>query len=147
MASQRITAKIRKAVSKRAHFCCEYCWSQESFATQSFSIEHILAIYHGGDNDLNNLALACQGCNGHKSIKRQGLDPATGETARLFHPRQDRWQEHFTWNDDFSIMIGLTDIGRATIAEFRINRQGLVNLRQALYFLGNHPPKAMLDRL
>ena len=119
----------------------------ESFVTQSFLIEHVLSKYHGGDSDLNNLALACQGCNGHKHIKRQGLDPATGETARLFHPRQDQWQEHFTWNDDFSVMIGLTDISRATIAEFKINRQGLVNLRQALYLLGNHPPKAMLGRL
>jgi hypothetical protein len=44
-------------------------------------------------------------------------------------------------------MIGLTDIGRATIAELQINRSGLVNLRQAFYLLGKHPPKAMLDDL
>jgi HNH endonuclease len=147
MASIRVSAKVRRAVAERARFCCEYCWSQESYATQSFSVEHILARYHGGKNHLDNLALACQGCNNHKHTKLKGLDPATGQLTRLFHPRHDRWQDHFTWNEDFSIMIGLTDIGRATIAELQINRSGLVNLRQAFYLLGKHPPKAMQDDL
>jgi HNH endonuclease len=104
MASIRVTAQVRRAVAERARFCCEYCWSQESYATQSFSVEHILARYHGGKNHLDNLALACQGCNNHKHkhTKLKGVDPATGQLARLFHPRHDRWQTHFTWNEDFT---------------------------------------------
>jgi hypothetical protein len=44
-----------------------------------------------------------------------------------------------------AMMIGLTDIGRATIAELQINRSGLINLRQAFYILGKHPPKTLLN--
>jgi hypothetical protein len=46
---------------------------------------------------------------------------------------------HFTWNDDFTLMIGLTLTGRATIAALHLNRAELVNLRRALYTLGEHP--------
>ena len=29
------------------------------------------------------------------------VDPASRTEANLFHPRQQRWNEHFTWNEDF----------------------------------------------
>jgi hypothetical protein len=44
----------------------------------------------GGD-DIQNLALACHGCNGAKYNKIEATDPATGATVPLFHPRQQRW--------------------------------------------------------
>jgi hypothetical protein len=59
----------------------------------------------------------------------------------LFHPREQRWDEHFAWNDDFTLMVGLTPMGRATIAALQLNRPGLVNLRRVLYAIGEHPPK------
>jgi hypothetical protein len=36
-------------------------------------------------------------CNTRKGPNLSGLDPQTGELTRLFHPRQDRWQDHFRW--------------------------------------------------
>jgi len=30
-----------------------------------------------------------------KSNKINGVDSSTGQTVRLFHPRQDKWDEHF----------------------------------------------------
>jgi 5-methylcytosine-specific restriction endonuclease McrA len=52
---------------------------------------HIRARQHGGTDDPTNLALACPDCNAHKGPNLVGVDPASGETARLFNPRVDRW--------------------------------------------------------
>ena len=140
MPEKRVTAEQRQAVVERAHGCCEYCKSQARFATQSFSSEHILPRHLGGETTLNNLALACQGCNNHKYTKTEARDPLSGNLAPLYHPRQQRWHDHFAWNDDFSLIIGLTPIGRVTIEALQMNREELVNLRHVLYAMGEHPP-------
>lgn len=84
--------------------------------------------------------MACQGCNNHKYIKIEGCDPITGENKALYHPGKQRWNDHFAWNDNFSLIIGITPTGRATVEELGLNRDGLVNLRRILYELGEHPP-------
>jgi hypothetical protein len=58
----------------------------------------------------------------------------------LFHPREQRWEAHFAWNHDFTLILGVTPTGRATIAALQLNRPGLVNLRRVLYMVGEHPP-------
>jgi hypothetical protein len=60
----------------------------------------------------------------------------------LFHPRNQPWSDHFSWNDDFTIIIGITPTGRATVETLSLNREGLVNLRRILYQAGEHPPVA-----
>ncbi|MEA5620579.1 HNH endonuclease signature motif containing protein [Cronbergia sp. UHCC 0137] len=137
--SEPISTALREAVKLRAKNCCEYCQSQEKFATQSFSIEHIHPISKGGGTCLENLALACQGCNNHKYNKTEGKDPVNGQLVSLYDPRKQKWQEHFAWNEDYTLVIGVTPTGRATVSELRLNRQGLVNLRQVLYAMGEHP--------
>src|SRR5436305_12935555 len=129
-------AERRAEVRARARQTCEYCHSQERFATQSFSVEHILPLQTGGSDDMDNLALGCQGCNNHKYTRTQGLDPATGETVELFHPRRQNWRDHFIWSDDFTRIVGLTPAGRASVEILRLNRPGLVNLRRVLYAAG-----------
>jgi hypothetical protein len=129
----------RKSVRARARGTCEYCRSQERFATQSFSVEHIVPLQGGGGDDLDNLAFACQGCNNHKYTKTEAIDPVSGEIVRLFHPRRDRWPDHFIWNHDFTRIIGLTAEGRATVEALRLNRSSLVKLRRALFGCGEHP--------
>ncbi len=124
--SETITSELRREIAARAYGCCEYCHSQVKYAMQSFSIEHIVPRSKGGDSNVENLALACQGCNNHKYTKVAGYDPITGEMVRLFHPRKHQWREHFSWNDDFTVIIGLTPIGRATVEELELNRDGLV---------------------
>ncbi len=42
MPERRITAQQRRAVVERAQGCCEYCRSQQRFAMQAFSVEHIV---------------------------------------------------------------------------------------------------------
>ncbi len=140
MPDQRITSELRQSVIERARGCCEYCRSQAAYATQSFSVEHILARSKGGATTLDSLALACQGCNNHKYDKTEADDPVSGRLVPLYHPRRDRWSEHFAWSDDFTLIIGLTPTGRATVDTLLLNRDGVVNLRRLLYLYGEHPP-------
>ena len=135
-----MSANVRVTVATRAEFCCEYCRSQERFAVQSFSVEHIEPRSRDGPDDLENLAFACQGCNNHKYTRTHALDPVTGTEVVLFHPRVHRWREHFTWSEDCSEVFGVTPIGRATVAALRLNRAGVVNLRKVLFAAGLHPP-------
>ncbi len=107
---------------------------------QPFSVEHIGPRSQEGADSPDNLALSCQGCNNHKYTKTRAVDPVTGEEVPLFHPRRHRWQDHFAWNEDFSLILGLTPTGRATVGALRLNRPGLVNLRRVLYTAGEHPP-------
>ncbi|MBA3873765.1 MAG: HNH endonuclease [Anaerolineae bacterium] len=140
MSDARITSELRKFVINRAHGCCEYCLSQSQFATQSFSVEHIRPVSKDGLSTEDNLALSCQGCNNHKYNKTENYDPVTIQKVPLFHPRQQKWSDHFVWNDDYSLIIGITPTGRATVETFHLNREGIVNLRKALYQTGQHPP-------
>jgi hypothetical protein len=130
----------KEEIFERAGGCCEYCRSQERFATQAFSVEHILPRSRGGGTTSDNLALACQGCNNHKYNKVEAVDPVSGEPAPIFHPRQDQWSDHFCWNEDFTLVIGMTATGRASVETLQLNRSGVVNLRCILFAIGEHPP-------
>ena len=140
---KRVTEKERAAVTERAGGLYEYCRSPARFATQSFSVEHINPRQKGGDNALDNLALACQGCNGSKHTKVSGIDPATEQRVPLYHPRQQKWSDHFAWSEDFTRVLGLTPTGRASVHVLELNREGLRNLRGALRTVRQHPPEEL----
>ena len=136
-----ISPSTRKTVEKRANYLCEYCLSPQDFSTQSHSIEHILPKIKKGSDEPENLALACQGCNGYKSDKTKAVDPVTKTISPLYNPRKDIWEKHFTWSDDYLERIGTTVKGRATVSLLKLNRQGVINLRKVLISYGEHPPK------
>jgi len=138
--AESISVELRKHVAVRANELCEYCQSQESFATERFSIEHIEPRVTGGLTVAENLALACQGCNGHKAAKAAAIDPETQTSVTLFHPRQQRWPEHFAWSEDHLRIIGVTPTGRATVMLLHLNRASLLRLRRALIAINVHPP-------
>ena len=140
MSERRPTGRQRQAVYDRAQGVCEYCLSPAAYSSDYFSIEHIYPRALGGTNQLSNLALACQGCNSHKFTHIEALDPMDGRPTPLYHPRQDRWGTHFYWDEDFTLMIGRTPIGRATIANLYLNREGAVNLRIILRIAKRRPP-------
>lgn len=139
MARSRKT--LRALVSRRAHGRCEYCRSPAAFAHQSFSLEHIQPRSRRGKASIRNYALACQGCNNHKYNRTMARDPVSLEMAPLFHPRRHRWTDHFAWSDDGTQIIGLTAIGRGTVAALQMNGIALVNLRRVLVQAGEHPPR------
>ena len=114
--------------------------SQLRFSPDPFSVEHIIPVAQMGGSELDNLALACQGCNSHKYTSVEAVDPASGVRVPRYNPRRDAWQQHFVWSDDFSVIIGVTPTGRATVVKLRLNRDGVVNLRAVLSGIGKHPP-------
>jgi hypothetical protein len=72
--------------------------------------------------DPDNLAAACWMCNFvGKHAQTHGLDPLSGLIVPLFHPRHDRWTEHFSWTTDYLRLRGGTPSGWATIRALRLN--------------------------
>ena len=137
--AETIPQSLRRSVTSRAKGRCEYCQSPESFATERFSIEHIQPRRTGGLTVVENLALACQGCNGYKAAKTAAIDPESETVVPLFHPRRQVWAEHFAWSEDYLQIVGTTPTGRATIGLLQLNRSSLVNLRRALLAVQKHP--------
>ena len=129
---ERASLELKLLVARRANDRCEYCLSPAAYCPGPFSLDHIIPSSLGGASDLANLAYACHGCNGHKFTATQAIDRDTNELAPLYHPRRDRWEEHFAWNADRTEITGRTPTGRATIERLRLNRVNVVNLRSVL---------------
>src|SRR2546425_67064 len=53
--------------------------------------------------------------NSRKYVSTEALDPVTGETVPLYNPRRHRWLEHFAWNEDYILVMGVPQTGRATV--------------------------------
>ncbi len=138
---KKIPAAIRRQVIERARGFCEYCRTDSDFSDSPFDVEHIIPISQKGVTELDNLALACHGCNLNKSDKTEGFDTVSGKISRLFNPRTDNWNEHFGWTQDYLIVVGLTPVGRVTVEIMQLNRKGLINQREMLYIFGKHPPE------
>jgi hypothetical protein len=100
----------------------------------SFSRRAIIARKHGGADDFENLALACQQCNLHKGTNLTGRDPDTTDVMRLFDPRKDQWAEHFI--RDGPRIAGKTPVGRTTAWVLQMNTDERVELRAMLMELG-----------
>jgi hypothetical protein len=123
-------ADLRPTLRERAGGRCEYCQLPERFAVLRFQQDHIVARKHRGPLALENLAWACADCNAHKGSNLSGIDPQSGALDRLFHPRVDRWAEHFRW--DGPELRGLSTIGRVTVAVLQINREDRITLRREI---------------
>lgn len=109
-------------VAERAGHRCEYCHAPEAIFNVPFEVEHIIPLAKDGLDDESNWALACRSCNLSKSDHVDGMDPITQQFVRLFHPRQDRWLDHFAVEQISSFNLrGRTPIGRATIERLRMN--------------------------
>jgi hypothetical protein len=141
--SEYISERLHQAVRNRANRRCEYCLCTLDVSTEPFEIDHIIPTARGGPSTLDNLALACSGCNSAKSAQVDGFDPVGEQTAPLYNPRRDAWRRHFSWEENSFELIGLTPTGRVTITTLGLNRPGVLNLRLALYLLGLHPPEEM----
>jgi hypothetical protein len=121
-------AELRLLVRQRAGNRCEYCRiRQEDSPFVSFHIEHVIPRKHGGNDDQSNLALACYHCNLHKGSNLTGIDPESGNITPLFHPRQEKWEEHFDLQA--GILIGRTPMGRVTVRVLNMNVVECVQLR------------------
>ena len=136
-----IPAALRRLVIEVAGGRCEYCRLPDNYSPGSFAVDHVQPLSREGDDNQGNLAYACPGCNGSKHDKIEAIDPLTSALVPLFNPRNQLWREHFRWSDDWLLVIGLTETGRATTESLQLNRMGVVNLRRVLLPDGLHPPR------
>lgn len=132
-------AEFERRVEHRADSRCEYCRMHQCLQGASFHLEHVIPKSRGGVTELPNLAWACPGCNLYKSDRVEITDPDTGAWVSIFHPRLHSWQEHFTW-DDYQV-VGMTPIGRATVAALSVNHERRIRIRQAEQMFGLFPPE------
>ena len=101
-----IDAALRQFVRNRAGHRCEYCRiRQVEEPYYRFHIEHVIARQHQGSDDAENLALACHHCNLHKEPNLTGMDPESNTVVPVFHPRRQKWNEHFALQG--SVVVGL----------------------------------------
>jgi hypothetical protein len=129
-----IPATLRQQVYERAEGRCEYCLVPETVTLTAHQVDHIVALKHGGLTEADNLALSCALCNKHKGSDLASLDPETGEIAPLYHPRRDRWADHFQWVG--AHIVPLTPVGRATVQLLQFNQSERVAERELLIASG-----------
>jgi 5-methylcytosine-specific restriction endonuclease McrA len=137
MTSDYISTSLRKLIIERASKCCEYCLINQDFSIYTHEIDHIIALKHGGETDVDNLALSCLSCNRYKSSDFATIDQATKEIVPLFNPRSQIWDEHFYIEN--AKIIGKTQIGQATAKLLQLNAENRVLQRQALINQGQYP--------
>ncbi len=122
-----VDANLRRLVRERAENRCEYCGChQDELPFVTFHVEHIIARQHGGADDESNLCLACHWCNFHKGPNLSTI--VDGELVPLFHPRLQRWDDHFAKLED--MIIGTTAIGQGTVELFNMNDGDRCELRR-----------------
>jgi HNH endonuclease len=134
MSETYISITLRRHVRERAGERCEYCLILESMTWAAHTIDHIIAEKHGGATTSENLALACALCNGRKGSGLASIDERTGSIEPLFHPRRDRWTDHFQ-------LVGgriepLTPTGRATTRLLHFNDTARLQERELLVGAG-----------
>jgi 5-methylcytosine-specific restriction endonuclease McrA len=104
------------------------------------TVDHIHPQAQGGETAFENLCFACRRCNEFKGSTISAQDPLTGETVPLSHPRQQQWADHFRWDESGTQIVGLTDVGRATIVALNMSNSVIVYARQRWVSVGWHPP-------
>jgi HNH endonuclease len=124
-------------VFERAQSRCEYCRMHQSLQGGTFHVEHILPSSRGGATELENLALTCPSCTLRKSDHTHALDPETRNMVLLYHPRRDRWDDHFAWEGYY--VRARTSVGRATLEHLDFNHARRILIRQAEEKFGLFP--------
>ena len=119
-----------------------YCQTPQNLLPVQFEIDHIVP---SSSDQREDLCLSCPTCNRFKGSKVEAVDEVTGQVVRLFHPRQQRWDEHFVWSRDGLRIIGRTAIGRATATTLRLNHDWWMPCRADWVLRGDFPPSMALS--
>ena len=128
--TKKIPANLRRIVSERAGYCCEYCHLQEEYFFDTFQIDHILSIKHGGKSELKNLAYSCPECNRYKGSDLGTFISGIDQLTRIFNPQIDIWDNHFEVSE--GEFYPKTDIGKSTIIVLRLKDADRIIIRQEI---------------
>ena len=118
---------------------CAYCHTPQSHSGNPMGVDHLLPRSKGGATTFENLCFACYRCNLFKGSLVEAIDPLSGEIAPLFHPRRDRWGDHFAWDVAGLHILGSTTIGRATVTSLKMNNGIIIDARRNWVRLGWRP--------
>jgi hypothetical protein len=136
-----IPLEMKQRVRLAARNRCGYCLSPQHLVMARLELEHIIPLVKGGSNEEENLWLACPICNRYKGDKTQAIDPVSGEEVPLYNPRTQNWLDHFRWSEEGLHIIGLTAIGRATVAALHLSSDpDVFTVRSYWVAAGWHPP-------
>jgi hypothetical protein len=133
----RIPDILHQAVINRAQNRCEYCRISQVAQEATFHIDHIKPQASGGTTILENLALACVTCSLRKAARETVSDPDTGAAVPIFHPRRNRWNDHFILNG--TKMVGITPTGRGTVEALDMHRRHALDVRTEEQLRGRYP--------
>jgi len=134
-----IPAALRRAIWERADRRREYCLVHDDDGLLPHEPDHIVARQHHGPTRSENLALACFECNRFKGTNLSSVDPESGEVTLLFHPRNDRWEEHFRLEG--AKIVPLTGKGRATARLLQLNSDARLADRDSLILQRRYPTR------
>ena len=140
MTKRPIPRSLRRQLLADSRSQCAYCHTLTAITGARLVIDHITPETAGGKTVWLNLCAACHSCNEFKAGRFRAQDPLTGMYVRLFHPRRNRWKEHFRWSRDGTTIIGTTPIGRATVVALNMNHHEVVQARRRWVAVGWHPP-------
>jgi hypothetical protein len=140
MAQKYVPVALRRLVRARAGERCEYCLIPEQLTLATHWVDHVVAEKHGGQTEEANLALSCALCNQHKGSDLSSIDPQTSQIVPLFHPRRDRWLDHFRLVG--ATIEALTPAGRVTVRLLQLNHPDRVEERELMLRLGLLPVSA-----
>ncbi len=141
MRPEYIPVDVVRRVHAAAKNRCGYCLSPQHLVLARLEIEHIVPLSRGGTNEEPNLWLSCPLCNRYKGDRTSATDPESGDEAPLFNPRRQRWADHFRWSEDGLRIIGLTPLGRATVAALHLaDDPDALTVRSYWIQAGWHPP-------
>ncbi|MGD0434919.1 MAG: HNH endonuclease signature motif containing protein [Bryobacteraceae bacterium] len=132
-----VSESLRRFVAERAANRCEYCLLHEDDSYSPHQIDHIVSRKHGGLSDSDNLAYACLRCNAWKGSDVGSLDTQSGAFVSLFHPRRQRWGDHFALRG--TLIEPLTAEGKATARLLKLNLDKRVVERRLLAAVGRYP--------
>lgn len=139
--SPYLPAELRRQLLEADDHRCAYCQTTQFNSGYPMVVDHIIPQSKGGPTELENLCFACHRCNEFKGAATEMEDPLTGEIVPLFHPRQQQWRDHFTWDAAGIRIVGLTAVGRVTIIVLKLNNEVIVSARQNWVSAGWHPPE------
>lgn len=156
-------SRVRVGVAGRADGRCEYCLMPTG---GQFQVDHIIppqqwarfaaGLIHGippiadrrGPQHLDNFAWCCPFCNQAKSHR---ITSSRGRGAtRLFDPRYDDWREHFAFVFRYVYILGITEIGEATMKALDFNdrrKMNHVGPRHVAIMNDDYPPEWARDLL
>lgn len=139
-----LSVELRRLLEEADDGQCVYCQTRVENTGQALTTDHIQPVASGGETAFSNLCRACRSCNEAKGDQTQAIDPLTGETVPLYHPRQERWSDHFAWDQTGTRIFGLTAIGRATIIALDMNNALILFARRRWVNAGWHSPQMVL---